>query len=196
MTIETSLVPGTLGRALGAFCAASLLAGGCVDDPEQVKIPTDNSGVVDGRAFVKFCHQITNGGQKVDLTLEFGNPVLGQITAKTGSCSPPLNLPCAPMAAGRLPARLLQGTNVLYTGGVGLAPDTEYLLTVLSNGQFVFPSISGVFQAGQCKSYDPFADGSVPDGGASDAGAADATADGPDATVDADNDAPVDAPGG
>jgi hypothetical protein len=176
MTMNRSLA--SPARLFGALCTASLLSSGCGDDPESVKVPTDNSAIVEGQtAYVKFCHELRREGKPIDLTIEFGNPVLARITARTGSCSPPVNLPCLPAPVGDMPGKLLEGTTIHSVGGFRLSKDAEYLMwaEIGNRSGKPIPTIEGVFRAGQCAQYNPYGDGGTNgDGAATDAGASDA----------------------
>jgi hypothetical protein len=195
-----------LGLWLGGACAASLLTGGC-DSQEGQGPPTDNSRIIpDAGAVMKFCHSIKlRDGKPVVLTVEFGAPPLVRVSAETGTCSTPVNIPCTGVPAGVYPGRLLDGTALLMDGIFIFNPGDDYLLTgrINGNGDPTI-AVTRLPGAGMCAGYNFFpsdggADGGNGDGAISD-GAANADAGAPDSvgdlveTVDGDRDAGVDAP--
>jgi hypothetical protein len=160
-------------RALGALLSASLLAAAGCQDHDGQEAPTDNSRVVPGNALVKFCHDIRVGDKPITLTVEFGQPTLATISAVSGTCSPPVRMPCTKVPVGTYPGRLVDGTTVLHSVTVGFRDGEEYLLRARINTATRLPVVvkDRDFNPGNCALFEgyPTADGGS-DGGASDGG--------------------------
>jgi hypothetical protein len=205
-TKRSEKMTSNLARLFSALCTASLAAAGCGDDNNGPPIPVDNSAVVAGKqAYVKFCHQLKRDGKPIVLTVEFGVPALAKISAVTGTCSPPINVPCAAIPVGVYPGRLLEGTTLLAPGTFRISEGAEYLLWAEVSGYSGKPIVAvdptyGVFETGQCSRFDPLASdagvasdaGSLPPSEAADAADGGAPQTGPDAGPDSDLDAAAD----
>jgi hypothetical protein len=181
-------------RLLAAAVAASLAAaGGCGDDPAPAldagtPAPTSDaaaaapsppggaadaglrpSDAVSGMAVVKFCNDLTRGGQSITLTLELGRPVAARLMAATGECAPPVNQACAAIPAGEVPAALLDGATVLSTGTFPARAGEELLtIATISNMTGRPTVVVGTFRAeSRCSSFAlprPGGDGGAADG--------------------------------
>jgi hypothetical protein len=94
-------------------------------------------GITPGQARGKFCHELNRGGQPVELTLEFGEPTLARISARTGVCAPPVGMPCLPIPVGLVPLRLREGDRVLAVRQVVLMDGADYVFqpVITSAGQ-------------------------------------------------------------
>jgi hypothetical protein len=163
LEIRRKPAPTTRTWLLSGIWAASLLAAGCSDDPQ--KIPVDNSGVIAGAsARVKFCHRLKREGKPITLTVEFGSPALARVSAETGTCSPPINVPCTEVPVGYFPGRLLEGNTLLAPGTFRLAANDEYLLWAEVSNATGRPIVvvDATFNTGQCSGYE----GIPRDGGA------------------------------
>jgi hypothetical protein len=163
-------------RALGAFLSASLLAAAGCQDHDGREAPTDNSRVVPGNALVKFCHDIRVGDKPITLRVEFGQPTLATISAVSGTCSPPVRLPCTKVPVGTYPGRLIDGTTVLHAVTVDFRDGEEYLLRARVNVNTGLPIVvkDRDFNPGNCTLFDGYP---TPDGGGSDGGETDGGAD-------------------
>jgi hypothetical protein len=178
-------------RALGALLGASLLTAAGCQDRDDNKAPTDNSQVKPGQALVKFCHDIRRDGKPITLTVEFGQPTLASISAISGTCSPPVAMPCTKVPVGIYPGRLVDDTTVLQAVTVGFNEGEEYLLRArisMSSGRPIVVKDRD-FNPGACANFDgyPKTDGGI------DAGASDAAADAARDAAEPEGDAAADA---
>ena len=168
-----------LVRALGGLLAVVAL--GCGGGQ---KGPT---GIIDGGATGKLCHELNRGGQPVTLTIQFGDPAIASITARTSVCAPMAGMPCAPIPVGLVPLKLLEGDKLLLARSVVLEAGKDYVFQPIINNSLQVALQGGKLDPGVCQNLDfPPGDGGVRDGGEGGvaeggAGAADTAA--PDAGV-------------
>jgi hypothetical protein len=180
----------TTSRTLGALLTASLLTATGCQHHEDRKAPTDNSAVIPGRALVKFCHDLRLDGKPITLSVEFGQPALASISAVSGTCSPPIPMPCTGVPVGTYPGRLMDGPTVLHAVTVQFNDGEEYLLRARISSSTGRPIVvkDRDFNPGNCAQFDgyPKTDGGAGDGGTdASVDAADAAAPDVDAALDA-----------
>jgi hypothetical protein len=147
-------------RTRAALLACSLALGACGGEEG----PT---GITPGMAVAKMCHQLSRTGAAVDLTLEFGEPAIARIIARTNTCAPPPNMPCTPIPVGRVPVRLLEGDRVLARATFILQNGREYGFEPIASptGPLVIQGVP--LNAGACMlDFLPAPDGGFPDLGA------------------------------
>ena len=84
-------------RALGGLLALVALGCGGQSGP---------TGITEGEALGKFCHELNRGGEQVMLTLQLGDPAVFNITARTGVCAPMAGMPCAKIPVPPPPSRV------------------------------------------------------------------------------------------
>lgn len=149
---------------------------------------SDNTpkGIIPGMALGKFCHDLNRGGLPVVLTLQFGDPAIKTISARTGICAPLKGMPCLEIPVGRVPLKVMEGDKVLATRAVILSngpdggPPNEYvfqpvitnLQVAITGGRITVPPVC------QDLDFTP-PDGGAGDGGGSLPGEAGVPADGP-----------------
>jgi hypothetical protein len=137
------------------------------------------TGITEGMAVAKFCHQLRRQTATVDLTLEFGQPPITRMTTRTNFCTPVAGMPCTTVPVGLVPLRLLEGDVVLATRNVVLQNGGEYGFQAVVNsvGQVAIAGFS--LNGGTCTmEFLPAPDGGFPDvGPAPDSGGGDAVAD-------------------
>jgi len=186
-----------LGRSICGVLGLLLL--GCSSASDNTP-----KGIIPGMALGKLCHDLNRGGLPITLTLQFGDPAISSITARTGVCAPFKGTPCASIPVGLVPLRVMEGDKLLATRSVllshgdGGAPNEYVFQPIINNAGTQVVIVGGPIRfPDTCETLDfPPPDGGVRDGagggegGAVDAGAVDGSA--PDAAA-ADAPAPADA---
>ena len=185
-----------IGRAAcSVLVLAALGCGGGQNGP---------TGIIDGGALGKFCHELNRGGQPVLLTLQLGDPSIFTITARTSVCAPMAGTPCATIPVGLVPLKILDGDKLLYARNVVLKGGAEYVFQPKITNSLQITLSGGELGTGVCQGLDfPVPDGgykdageggvSPGDGGAGEVGSSDAGA--PDLSADTGaTDAAADAP--
>jgi hypothetical protein len=148
------------------------------------------TGITEGQALGKFCHELNRSGQPVVLTMQLGDPAILTITARTSVCAPMAGMPCAKIPVGLVPLKILDADKVLLSRSVVLVKDREYVFQPVINNNLQVALTGGQLDPGVCQNLDfPPGDGGardggeggVAEGGAGDGGPADTAA--PDAGV-------------
>jgi hypothetical protein len=124
------------------------------------------TGIIDGGALGKFCHELNRGGQPVVLTMQLGDPAIITITARTSVCAPMAGTPCATIPVGLVPLKILDADKLLLSRSVVLTAGKEYVFQPKITNNLQVALTGGELGTGVCQGLDfP-----VPDGGYKDAG--------------------------
>jgi hypothetical protein len=151
---------------------------------------TGPKGITEGMALGKFCHDLNRSGIPVTLTLQFGDPAITTISARTGVCAPLKGMPCQTIPVGLVQLKLMEADKelarravILSNGPDGGAPHEYLFQAIISNLQVGI--VGGLVRAPEvCQELDfpvpdggirdAGGDGSVGEGGAGDGGATEA----------------------